>query len=253
VDADGMRTDHLAERLAALVREGRRPKLIYTIPTFQNPTGTTLALSRRRELLDLAQQYDVAVLEDDAYGEMRLDGEPVPSLFELDGGVRVVRTGTLSKTLGAGVRVGWLVAPPALLDYIAGFNFAGAVSPLTSRVCAAYMRQHFEPHLAELREIYRVKRDTLLHGLDEGLRGTGASWLRPDGGFFIWLQLPPRTDGRRLAELAREQGIGYMPGPYFMLDGGGEDHIRLAYSSMTVEQLRTGTRALCQAILAAGS
>jgi DNA-binding transcriptional MocR family regulator len=251
IDHHGLRTDQLAEKLEAIVRAGRRPKLIYTVPNFQNPTGVTQPLSRRLEILALARRYDVPILEDDAYGEMRIDGEPVKSLYELDGGERVLRTGTLSKTLGAGTRIGWLVAPPSLAGYVAGFNFGGSVSPMMSRVATYYLREHFQQHLAHLREVYRAKRDAMLNALEEGLAGSGASWTRPEGGFFVWVTLPQGTNPGKLAELAQAQGIGYMSGPSFMLDGSGQELIRLAFSIPSAEANAEGTRLLCQAILAA--
>jgi 2-aminoadipate transaminase len=251
VDNEGMRTDQLADRLESLTRAGRRPKLIYVIPNFQNPTGVTLSERRRLEILDLARKYNVPVMEDDAYGEMRIDGTPVKSLWELDGGQRVIRTGTISKTLGAGTRIGWVIAPDDIAGYIAGFNFAGSVSPFTSRIAAAYMHEHFETHLADLRRIYRSKRDAMLEALEEGLAERDAEWTHPEGGFFVWLRLPPGTSQSKLAQLASERGIGYMPGPGFMLNGGGENYIRLAYSIPSPEAIRAGTRLLCEAIVLA--
>lgn len=251
VDAEGMRTDLLADTLAELSRRGRTPKLIYTIDTFQNPAGPTLSLRRRRELVELAQRYNVMILEDDAYGELRFEGEAVPSLFELDEAGLVCRTGTLSKILGAGVRIGWIVAPSALVPYLSAFNFSGGVSPLTSRICYYYLRGHLEPHVAELRRVYKAKRDAMLDELERGLGGTDATWSRPEGGFFLWVKLPSGTDPTRAIALANEAGVGYVPGPAFMPNGGGEQYIRLAYSYEAPDEIREGTRLLCQAILAA--
>lgn len=251
MDAEGMRTDLLAERLETLARQGKPCKLIYTIDTFQNPAGPTLSLRRRRELVALARQYGVMILEDDAYGELRFEGEQQPSLFELDDAGLVARTGTLSKILGAGVRVGWVITSPTLVPYISAFNFGGGVSPFTSRVCYHYLRGHLEPHVAELRQIYKAKRDAMLDELARGLAGTDATWSRPEGGFFLWVKLPTGTNPTRALTLANEAGVGYVPGPAFMPNGGGEDHIRLAYSFESPDEIRAGTRLLCEAILAA--
>jgi 2-aminoadipate transaminase len=248
VDDEGMRTDVLAERLAALRREGKRCKLIYTIPSFQNPAGPTLSGARRRELLELAREHNVVVLEDDAYGELRFEGEAPTSLYALDRAGLVCRTGTLSKILGAGVRLGWVVAPEPIVPYLAAFNFGGGVAPLTSRVCTFYLRDNLEPHVAELVEVYRAKRDAMLEELERGLGDTDAWWRRPEGGFFIWLRLPSGTDPRRLAERAAEASVGYTGGPACMPNGGGEEYIRLAYSYESPDEIREGTRLLCKAI-----
>lgn len=251
VDDEGMRTDRLADRLEQIVKEGRRPKLIYTIDTFHNPAGPTLTESRRKEVLELARKYNVVVLEDDAYGELRFEGEPVKSLYELDDSGLTARSGTLSKILGAGTRVGWVIAPTSMIPYISAFNFGGSVSPLTSRVCTAYMRGHLVPHVEELRQIYKDKRDAMLETLERELAGTDFTCSRPEGGFFLWIKLPTGTSQAMLAKLAAEAKVGYVTGPAFMPNGGGEEYIRLAYSYETVDEIREGTRLICEAILAA--
>jgi len=253
VDQDGMRTDLLAAKLQELARAGTPCKLIYTIDTFQNPSGPTLTLARRHELLALARQYNVIVLEDDAYGELRWEGQAVPSLFELDDAGLVARTGTLSKILGAGVRIGWVVAPTSMLPFISTFNFSGGVSPLTSRICLKYMQGYFEPHVQDLRAIYKAKRDAMIEALEAGLADTDAVWNRPEGGFFIWLKLPTGTDAKKLQKLANEAGVAYVVGAAFMPNGGGEEYIRLAFSYETPEALREGTALVCKAIHEASS
>ena len=248
LDDEGIRTDVVAERLSALRRAGRRCKLIYTIPTFHNPAGPTMSERRRRELLRLAREHEVMVLEDDAYGELRYEGVAQPSLYALDDAGLVCRTGTVSKILGAGFRLGWVVAPPELIGYLAAFNFGGGVSPLASRIAALYLRDHLEPHIRELVDVYRTKRDAMLDELERGLGDTDARWSLPEGGFFIWLRLPSGTDPERLVKLAGSAGVSYTSGPACMPNGGGEDHIRLAFSFEAPEQLREGTRRLCAAI-----
>ena len=251
LDDEGMRSDRLEDRLEELAKRGHPAKLIYTIDTFHNPAGPTMTERRRLEVLELAKKYNCVILEDDAYGELRWEGTPVKSMFELDDAGLVARTGTLSKILGAGTRVGWVIAPAAMVPYISAFNFGGSVSPLTSRVCYYYMRGHLEPHVAELRQIYHDKRDAMLASLDEVLGDTDATWSRPEGGFFIWVKLPSGTSQAKLAELAAPHKIVYNIGPNFMPNGGGEEYIRLAYSYATLEELREGTRLLAEAILQA--
>ena len=251
LDDEGLRTDQLAEKLATLTAAGKRVKMIYTIDNFQNPGGPTLSLQRRKELLALAKQYNIIVLEDDAYGELRFEGEQHPSLFELDDAGLVARTGTLSKILGAGTRIGWVIAQPSLVPYMSAFNYGGGVAPFMSRICFYYMRENLEEHVEELRQIYKAKRDAMIETLEAGLAGTDASWFKPDGGFFLWVKLPTGTNQKKCLELALAAGVGYVPGSAFMPEGGGEEYIRLAYSQESVEEIREGTRLLCTAILAA--
>jgi 2-aminoadipate transaminase len=248
VDDEGIVTGAVRERLAALRREGRPCKLIYTMPTFHNPAGVTATLARRRELIDLAREYDTLLLEDDAYGALRFAGEQVPSLYALDGGERVVRSGTISKVLGAGLRLGWLVAPRELIPIFQGFNFGGGVNPFVSRVATYYMRENMVEHIETLRDVYRDKRDAMLRGLREGLGGADVAIREPEGGFFLWLALPESADPGRVAQLAAKAHVHYLPGPAFYPDGGGKEFIRLAFSYESPERCYEGAKALGAAI-----
>src|SRR5438477_4274658 len=201
VDDEGIDTDAVRERLQGLRRAGRRCKLIYTIVNFHNPAGPSQSLRRRQELIALAHEFDTLILEDDAYGELRFEGETLPPLYALDRGGRVIRAGTLSKILGAGVRLGWLCAPRAMLPAFQSFNFGGGVAPFMSRVATWYLRDHMEEHVKLLINVYRAKRDAMLRGLWEILESTDVEISRPAGGFFIWIRLPAGTDSVRLEEL----------------------------------------------------
>jgi len=253
VDAEGIVTAAVRARLEALRREGRRCKLIYTIVNFQNPSGPTQSLRRRHELVELAHEYDTLILEDDAYGELRFEGETLPPLYALDRHGRVIRAGTLSKILGAGVRLGWLAAPREMIPAFQGFLFGGGVSPFMSRVATTFMRDHMTTHVQRLIDVYRKKRDAMLRGLDEVLAGTGAVVSRPEGGFFLWMKLPAGTDQRRLADLAVDARVQYTPGPVFFPNGGGDEFIRLAFSFEPPEKCYEGARLIARAIRAAGS
>ncbi|PYM47278.1 MAG: aminotransferase [Candidatus Rokuibacteriota bacterium] len=249
VDADGLVTSVVRERLEGLRRQGRRCKLIYTIVNFQNPAGPDLSLRRRTELVRLAEEFDTFILEDDAYGELRFEGEPKPPVYALDRGGRVIRAGTLSKILGAGVRLGWLCAPRAMLPAFQGFNFGGGVSPFMSRVATWYLRDHMEAHVKLLIGVYRAKRDAMLRGLWEVLEGIDVEISRPQGGFFIWIRLPAATDPARLEALAVAAQAQYTSGPAFFPDGGGERFIRLAFSYEPPEKCYEGARLIARAIL----
>lgn len=248
LDEEGIRTDEVEERLKELQRQGRRAKFIYTIVNFQNPSGPTMSLRRRLELLRLAEKYDTLILEDDAYGELRYSGEPVKSLFGLDESGRVLRSGTLSKILGAGVRLGWLMAPKEVIPKVAAFKTDGGTNPYVSRVATYYMRTHMHAHVEELRGIYRAKRDVMLERLQAGL-GDSATVSRPDGGFFVWVRLPEGTDPARLLQLVAERRIALVPGTAFYPNpDDGINHIRLAFSFASLDEIRTGVDLVCAAI-----
>src|SRR5467141_1452879 len=253
VDDEGIVTDAVREQLQGLRRAGRRCKLIYTIVNVHNPAGPSQSLRRRQELIALAHEYDTLILEDDAYGELRFEGETLPPLYSLDTGGRVIRAGTLSKILGAGVRLGWLCAPREMIPAFQGFLFGGGVNPFMSRVATYYMRSDMPAHVARLIDVYRTKRDAMLRALDETLKGTDAVVSRPEGGFFLWLRLPAGTDPRRLADLAAEARVQYTPGPVFFPSGGGDEFIRLAFSYEPPEKCYEGARLIGAAIRAARS
>src|SRR5690349_20846748 len=251
VDDEGIVTEAVRERLEQLRRQGRRCKLIYTIVNFQNPAGPSQSLRRRQELIALAHEYDTLILEDDAYGELRFEGETLPPLYALDRGGRVIRAGTLSKILGAGVRLGWLCAPREMVPSLQSFLFGGGTNPFMSRVATYYLRDNLGPHVTRLIGVYRAKRDAMLKGLDEVLKDTDAKISRPEGGFFIWIKLPSGTNTERLAERAVAARIQYTPGPVFYANGGGEEYIRLAFSYEQPDKCYEGARLLAKAMLSA--
>jgi len=243
-----MVTSAVRESLEKIKRSGRRCKLIYTIVNFQNPAGPDLSIGRRQELIELAEEYDTFILEDDAYNELRFEGDSKPPVYALDRTGRVIRAGTLSKILGAGVRLGWLCAPPAMLPAFQGFNFGGGVNPFMSRVATYFLRDHMDAHVKVLVDVYRAKRDAMLRGLWEGLKDTDVEISRPQGGFFIWIKLPAATNVARLEPLALEARVQYTPGRAFFAGKGGERHIRLAFSYEQPDKCYEGSRVLAKAI-----
>lgn len=249
VDQEGLVTRVARQQLERLRREGTRCKLIYTIDNFQNPSGPTMSMRRRQELVELAHEFDTFILEDDAYGELRFEGDHLPSLYALDTGGRVIRAGTVSKILGAGFRLGWLCAPKEMIPAFQGFLFGGGVNPFASRVATYFLRDHLQPHVALLIDVYRKKRDAMLRGLHEVLDGSGAEISKPEGGFFIWIRLPERTDLQRLSDLAAAARVQYTSGTAFFANGGGEEFIRLAFSFETPEKCYDGARLIARAVL----
>jgi 2-aminoadipate transaminase len=254
LDADGLRVDLLEERLRVLRDAGTPAKLLYTIPNFHNPAGVDLSLERRRRVAALADEYNFAVLEDDAYGELRFAGEHLPALYGLARKGRVIRSATLSKILAAGLRVGYLAGPREVLGRLNSLKLDGGASPFTNRLAAAFLRARHDEHVRRLIGIYRDKRDALIRGLERGFPAGDPlkpHWHVPQGGFFLWLRLSPEVDPARVAQEAAERGIGYVPGPAFFADGSGSEYVRLAWSMLSTDDLEAAGELLAEAIHAA--
>jgi 2-aminoadipate transaminase len=251
MDDDGMRIDALEETLARLDRERRRPKFIYTIPTFQNPAGVTMSLPRRRRLVEIACERELIVLEDNPYGLLRYEGEPLPTLRSLevpagstDDNDFVIYAGTMSKILSPGVRVGWLVAPrPLLAKLILGKQSADLCSStLTQHFVAAYFATaDWRAYIDELRDLYHRRRDVILDALAEHLPAA-ASWTRPQGGLFIWVTLPDYIDTTDLLARALVENVAFVPGEAAFADGRGRHSMRLNFSSEADDDIREGVR-----------
>ena len=248
MDRDGV--DPL--RLEALLAR-RRITLIYLLPTFQNPTGATLSLARRRQILAIAARHGVPIIEDDPYGQLRYEGEAVPSLFELagpDGGVAYLST--FSKVLFPGFRVGWVAGAAAL---IARLRAEKALVDLDSNATvqaavAEYLALGLlDEHLQRVRPVYRERRDALIDGLTE----TGpvpATWRVPAGGFSLWIELESGLRARDVLRAALAEGVSFVPGDVFHVDGGGRSALRLSFSALTPDELREAGRRLAGAIRA---
>lgn len=250
LDEQGMNIDALEATLRDLGRRGVRPKFIYTIPTFQNPTGATMPLERRRRLVALAAEYGVLVVEDDAYGELRFEGAELPTLAALDEEGWVLRVSTFSKTLAPGVRAGWAYGNPEIISRLAMFRSEGESGPLLTRVVARYCAGgRLEAHIAMLCDQYRSKRDAMLGALAREL--PQATALRPEGGFFVWLRLPEGVTASRLLPLAAQEGVEFLPGRACFADGSGDQFVRLAFSFEPTERLVEGIARLGRALRAA--
>jgi 2-aminoadipate transaminase len=259
MDADGMPIDELEATLDRLQAEGRSPKFIYTIPNFQNPGGVTMSLPRRRRLVEVARERELLVLEDNPYGLLRYEGDPLPTLHSIDalaagrGGASdfIVYLGTFSKILSPGVRLGWAVAPRPVLEKLnlckQGADLCS--SPVTQLFVAAYFAEHAhggEPlwlaHLESLKGLYRKRRDVMLDALGEHF-GSAASWTKPQGGLFIWATLPDYIDTTDLLARALEsEGVAFVPGRSAYLDGRGASSMRLNFAGVPEENIREGIR-----------
>ena len=248
LDGDGLIPEALTETIERLEGEGRRVKLLYTTPNFQNPTGTRLTLERRREVVEICQRHRVLIAEDDAYGDIRFDDEQLPSLFALAGGKGVVHMGTFSKTMATGLRIGWAKADKPVIDALLRTRFDLGTSPWLQRAILEFATTGlFEPHLKKVNDVYRKKRDAMLAALEERC-GRYVSWNKPDGGYFLWLTLAEAVDPDALMEAARRLGVAYVGGAAFHLDGGGQRTVRLAYSFVAEQEIPEGILRLGRAL-----
>ncbi len=245
MDEEGMRTDLLAATL-----ERHRPKLIYTLPTFQNPSGVEMSLARRRELLDLAGRHGVPILEDDPYSDLCYDGDPLPSLKALDSAGRVVYLSTLSKVLFPGMRLGFLVAPRAVVRQLALLKQGSDLhaSSVGQRLLHRFLRDgHYQPYLNTLRSAYAERRDAM----DEALARAGVpglEWRKPRGGFYIWCRLPEAVERTRLLTEAADAGVAYLPGEACFTEAPAETYVRLNFSYSSPERIRTGVERFVESV-----
>jgi 2-aminoadipate transaminase len=250
MDSDGMRVDLLEETLDRLERDGRRPKFIYTVPSFQNPAGVTMSLPRRKRLVEVAHERELLVLEDNPYGLLRYEGEPLPPLYALDRGVYVMYLGTLSKILSPGIRLGWVAAPPPVLEKI-NLGKQGAdlcTSTLSQLMVQAYFEQgRWRQYVDSLTELYRARRDTMLDALAEHFPPQ-AEWTRPAGGLFIWATLPDFIDTTDLLARALRDNVAFVPGEAAFLDGRGRSAMRLNFSGSDEDSIREGIRRIGEVV-----
>jgi 2-aminoadipate transaminase len=247
VDENGVDAGAFTDLLAGREQRGEPlPTLLYTIPNFQNPTGTTLPRERRERLLAIAAEYDFAVLEDDAYGALRYDGEPEPPLAAL-APERVLRVGTFSKTIAPGLRLGWVVGPERAVEAVDTVA-AGGTNTFTRSVAGWYCDAgHLEESLPALRATYERRRDRMLESLDAEMPAE-ATWTEPAGGFFTWVELPDGVDTRAMLEDAMANGVTYLPGSMFYEEGGPTNRLRLSYSYVPPEEIETGIALLAETV-----
>ena len=259
IDDQGLVVEALAKRLGALSLIGRRVAFLYIIPTFQNPAGVTLTVERREALVDLAAERGLLLVEDDVYRDLCFEGQVPPSLFELAGGRGVIRLGSFSKILAAGLRLGWIIAEPEVIQRIVGCGLKGnegGANPFVAHVVAAFCQEGWlEPHIAQLVVRYRTRRDALLAALEREMPD-GVRWTRPAGGFFVWLTLPEPLEAEAVLAVATERGVIFTPGARFFAqasEGGGRRNLRLPFSFLSEAQMAEGVRTLAEVIREQGS
>jgi 2-aminoadipate transaminase len=226
---------------------GPTPAFLYTIPTFQNPSGRTLSPERRRRVVELARAHDLLVLEDDPYGLVRFEGDAPSSLFELAGGKRIVYSSSFSKTIAPGLRVGYFVLPPDLELELEATAVSTYITPALLGQATVYefvRRGNFEPNLERVRSLLGARRDAMLAALTAELRDT-ARWSTPEGGYFLWLELPAEVDVGELLRRAEDAGVTFVCGTDF---GGPPNTVRLAYSFVSPVEIGEGVRRLAAVV-----
>ncbi|MEU4677208.1 PLP-dependent aminotransferase family protein [Micromonospora sp. NPDC023737] len=245
MDSDGLIPEALEAAIAEQARAGRRVKFLYTIPTYQNPTGVTLTEERRERVLDICERAGLLVIEDDPYGQLGFEGEaPLPLRARRREGVFYL--GTFSKTFAPGLRVGWILAPHAVRDKLVIASEAQILCPsgYAQAAVATYLNtMPWREQLKVYREVYRERRDALLDALAD-LMPEGTSWTRPGGGLFVWTTLPAGLDSKAMMPRAVAARVAYVPGTGFYADGSGAGHMRLNFSFPPPERIREGVRRL---------
>ena len=246
LDEGGMRMDALAAALKDLKARGVRPKFIYTIPTVQNPTATILSIARREALLKLAEEYGVPVFEDDCYSDLIWSGERPPALYAMSKAENVIHIGSFSKSVAPALRVGFIVAPWAILSRILPLKTDAGSGALEQMVLAEYCAQHFSAHVPGLRRALKAKLDTLTESLNEQF-GTAAEFAYPPGGIFLWVKLPDTVDAPRLYQAALKEGVAINPGPEWSTDAAhSKSRLRLCYASPSHDDIREGIARLAE-------
>jgi 2-aminoadipate transaminase len=249
MDADGLIPEALEEAIRRTAAAGQRAKFLYTVPNFQNPAGVTLAAGRRHRILDICRRAGLLVVEDNPYGLLGFDREPLRAL-RADDAEGVVYLGTFSKTFAAGVRVGWAVAPPAIRDklILAAESAVLCHSSFSQLTVREYLNsQPWQEQIKDFRELYSERRDATLSALS-GMMPPGCSWTRPAGGFFVWLRLPDGINSKAMLPRAISSRVAYVPGTGFYADGSGGQFARLCYSLPAPDRIYEGVRRLASVL-----
>lgn len=244
MDGEGLDPDALEAEL----KKGPKPAFVYSIPTFQNPSGRTLSAERRKRIAEIVQEHEVLLLEDDPYGLIRYEGEAQPSLFSLEGGHHVAYSSSFSKTIAPGVRVGYFIFPDAVgkaVEAIAVSNYISPVMLSQATVFEFCNRGLFEPNLERVIGLLGARRDAMLESLEKELGGSGATWSHPEGGYFLWLDFPAGNHCDDLLPKAEAAGVTFVKGTdFFPPNGGGRNAARLAFSFVSPDEIRDGVAKL---------
>jgi 2-aminoadipate transaminase len=248
LDADGLIPESFEDALLSLEVQGRRVKFLYTIPTFHNPAGVSLSLERRPRILEIARRHNVLVVEDNPYGLLGFDGDPLPALRSMDD-EGVLYLGSFSKTFAPGFRVGWAVAPHAVREKLVLASESAILCPSNASQMSIsdYLTNNdWMGQIKSFREMYRERRDAMVGALAEHL--PTSTWTVPDGGFYTWVKLPEGLDAKSMLPRAITGRVAYVPGTAFFADGTGADHMRLSFCYPTAERIREGVQRLATVV-----
>jgi len=245
LDDQGLVPDALREAIASVRAAGRKIKFLYLIPNYQNPTGVLLPADRRTEILDICREESIFVVEDNPYGLLGFD-RPSPNAMRAEDSENVIYLGSFSKTIAAGLRVGWALVPPSLKEKLVIASESSILCPsnFTQLTISNYLAdQPWRDQIASFVELYKVRRDAMLESLDEYFPAS-ATWTKPGGGFYVWVNLPPEIDTKLMVPKAIVAKVAYVPGTAFYADGFGSWAMRLSYCHPTPERIREGVKAL---------
>ena len=240
MDDDGMIIDNLEEKIIQY-----RPKMIYVVPNFQNPSGITMSYQRRKALMNLVFRHQIAMIDDNPYGELRYSGTPLPSLRGL-GGDAVIQLGTFSKLISPGLRIGWICAPVSAIAIIEKAKQAVDLhsSTFSQFIAAEFLKRgYLDPHIERIREAYALKRDTMIAAMKEYFPSS-VRWPHPDGGLFLWVQLPENVSASMVFQQALHAGVAFIHGRPFHPDGTGDNTMRLNFASSSPENIVEGIKRL---------
>lgn len=248
LESDGLDMEELESTLKRLSQEGTSPKFLYTTPNFHNPAGVTMSQEKRVRLMELAGQYDVLILEDDAYGELWFEGGPESTkpVKTLDEEGRVLYAGSFSKIVSPGIRLGWIAGPREIIDKFEMAKQMMDVCPSTLTqilVCGLARDGYLDRYVPKLRDLYRIRRDAMVGALEAHMP-EGVTWTKPNGGFYVWPTLPEGMNALDLFHRAIERNVAFVIGAPFFPEGGGERNLRLSFCHETPEMIGEGIRRL---------
>ena len=247
LDEGGMRPDKVEEQLERLSKENRLPKFIYTISTYQNPTGFVMPVTRRRQIIELGQRYNVPIIEDNCYADVHYDGPFEPAFYALDDDPNIIYLCSLSKILAPGLRLGYIYAKPPMLERLLARRSDAGSNTLAAAITAEFYKDGIAAHAKVANPVLKEKRDLTLKGLEEEL-GDICVWSVPVGGLFIWVRLPEDVDRQKLMAMSREQGVAYLPGQSFHYQRHDVPYLRLAFGHLTLDQISAGLPILARCI-----
>ncbi|MFP4548948.1 MAG: PLP-dependent aminotransferase family protein [Fidelibacterota bacterium] len=247
MDDQGMRMDKLESTLENLTE---KPRFIYTIPDFQNPSGITMSLERRQQLIEIAKKYDIPIVEDSPYRELRYVSETKPSIWTLSGSKNVIMLKTFSKILFPGMRMGWVVAEPDVVDkFVVLKQSVDLCTPSFNQLLlASYIKKGLMKETIEkAKKCYKPKKDAMVESLEKYMPA-GVKWSKPEGGMFLWIELPEHVDTKEIFMTAIEHEVAYIIGAPFYHDGSGKNTMRLSYSFPSIDQIKEGIKRMAEMI-----